>query len=393
MTKNSIDKVKLRFKNESSGLLDIISKIIFLIFFKINALKKVIITTTSIFCLLSSYGQERTFSPWLVPKEGKPLLSYIEPIIASGSGDHISMFVKPENYDRKEWDEFISASHEGGIRIVYLAVGGSEKSFDTPEARKKTVDKWILKAKKYAFDGIDMDIEHITPEVKNEHIKFVKYAAERLHKEGLKLAMAVGYYPAMLQKPFVWWYDPVTIGNYCDNIRIMLYDQNFGGGKMDDELKKRLDCYGMGPTCSYPYAEQALNFWMEFVPTEKLTINIPAYSNIYYLDPQYNVGVKDLYAKNGQSYYPSPQDINKDKPVHKYWSWLDRIWVYIYTSSIDGRLKKFYAADKDSTSHLLSLFQEKGISSVGMWIYDGNSAKKQWQEMNKIVLDWASSEK
>lgn len=348
---------------------------------------------------LVSYGQKRNFSPWLILKD-KPLLSYVVPIITSGSGDHISLFVTPEKYEKEEWNEFIQTCHKGGISTVYMTVFGSEKSFDTPEARKKTVDEWIEQAKKHAFDGIDMDIENLSPEVREEHIIFVKYAAKRLHKEGLKLAMAVGFYPPMLEKPFIWWYDPATIATYCDNIRVMLYDQYFAGGKMNPQLADRLDCYGMGPTCSYPFAVEALDFWMKFVPTEKLTINVPAYSNVYYVDPQYKEGVKDASTKSkngiqfvGQQYYPKPQDIDENEPVHKYWSWADRIWVYIYSSNIDGRLRKFYASDETSTSHLLKLFEEKGITSVGMWFYEGNQMDNQWEEVNKVVLDWSSAKK
>jgi spore germination protein YaaH len=272
-------------------------------------------------------------------------------------------------------------------------VGGSEKSFDTPEARKKTVDEWIDLAKKYAFDGIDMDIENLSPEVKEAHVIFVKYVAERLHKEGLKLAMAVGFYPPMVEKPLDWWYDPATIGAYCDNIRVMLYDEYWAGGKMSEALAGRPDSYGMGPTCSYPFAVEAINFWMKFAPSEKLTINIPAYSNVYYLDPKYNEGVKDAYSGNGQSSYPKPQDIDEKKPVHKYWSWIDRIWVYIYTGNIDGKLKIFYASDKASTRHLLNLIEEKGISSVGMWYYQGIYSGRQWEKVNEIVLDWTMKKK
>ena len=354
-----------------------------------NTLKKEIIIVVTLFFSLVSFGQQRNFSPWLVIRD-KPLLSIIEPIIASGTGNHISMFVRPESYEKVVWDEFVKTCHNGGISTIYLAVGGSEHSFDTPEARKITVDKWIERAKKYTFDGIDMDIEHITPEVKEEHIIFVKYAAKRLHEEGLKLAMAVGFYPPMLEKPFIWWYDPVTLGTYCDHIRVMLYDQNWSGGKMSPMLTDRKDAYGMGPTCSYSYAREALDFWLKFVPTEKLVINIPAYSNVYYVDPQYPEGVNDTYTQNGQCYLPKPQDIDENKPVHKYWSWIDRIWVYIYSSNIDGRLRKFYATDKTSTSHLLQLLEDRGITSVGMWIYHGNQSDKQWTDVNEAVLEWSS---
>ena len=356
-------------------------------------LRETIVVMLLMLSSLVGVAQQRNFSPWLVPSKDKALLSYVEAINLKEVGDHISMFVNPENYTREEWNGFIKACHEGTIQTVYLAVGGSEKSFDTAEARKKTVDNWIEKAKKYAFDGIDMDIEHITPEVKEEHIIFVKYAAERLHKEGLKLAMAVGFYPPMLKKPFVWWYDPETIGEYCDHIRVMLYDQNYGGGKMSAELADRIDCYGMGPTCSYPFAEQALDFWMKFVPKNKLTINIPAYSNVYYLNPNYPFGVEDFSTKYGQTYFSSPQDIDKNNPVHKYWSWIDRIWVYIYTSSIDGKLKKFYASDKDSTSELLKLFEEKGILSIGMWTYEGITSKEYRKQINELAINWAVGKK
>jgi len=221
----------------------------------------------------------------------------------------------------------------------------------------------------------------------------VKYAAERLHKEGLKLAMAVGFYPPMVEKPRVWWYDPATIGTYCDNVRVMLYDEYWAGGKMSSELAGRPDSYGMGPTCSYPFAVEAMDFWMKFALPEKLTINIPAYSNVYYLDPQYNEGVKDAYSGGGQSYYPKPLDIDENKPAHKYWSWIDRIWVYTYSGNVDGRLKIFYASDETSTHHLLKLIDKKGITSVGMWYYQGIYSKKQWKEVDEAVLNWSVSKK
>ena len=353
--------------------------------------KKSILFAFALLFSLASYGQKRNFSPWIRIYDEQHLLDYVEPIIKSGSGDHISLFVPQEKFDQEKWKAFIRACHDGGITTVYKCLGGSEKDFDTPEARKNTVDQWIELAKKYAFDGIDMDLEHLSPDVKEEHIIFVKYAAKRMHEAGLKLAMAVGFYPPMVQKPFVWWYDPATIGQYCDNIRVMLYDEYWAGGKMNPDLAGQLDCWGIGPTCSYPYARESIEYWMKFAPAEKLTINVPAYSNVYYVDPQYRTGVKGPYTNAGQCYYPRPQDIDESKPVHKYWSWVDRLWVYIYTSKADGRLRMFFASDAASTSHLLDLFEEKGIGSVGMWSYQGNQMDQQWNEVNDLILKWTSA--
>lgn len=127
-----------------------------------------------------------------------PVILLLLSDIGSGVGDHISLFVNPEDFNKSEWDAFRQSCHKGGISTVYKCVDGSEKIFDTPEARKLTVDEWIKVAKKYSFDGIDMDIENLSPEIKEEHIIFVQYASERMHKEGLKLAMAVGFYPLMV---------------------------------------------------------------------------------------------------------------------------------------------------------------------------------------------------
>ncbi len=148
------------------------------------------------------------------------------------------------------------------------------------------------------------------------------------------------------------------------------------------------------------YARESLEFWLKYVPACKLTVNVPAYSNVYFVDPKYPEGVKDAATKSrngyqfvGQQYYPRPQDLDENMPVHKYWSWVDRLWVYIYSSNIDGRLRKFYASDEASTRQLLNLFEEKGITSVGMWFYEGNHMDKQWEQMNEVVLDWSSAKK
>jgi len=330
---------------------------------------------------VSSFAQKRSFSPWIVIKD-KPLVSYVKPILGSGIGNHISLFVNPDRYDKKEWNKFIESCHRGGIETIYLSVGGKEKSFDTFEARQKTVSQWIEKAEKYSFDGIDMDLENLSPSVKKKHVEFLKYASEKLHNKGLKLGMAVGFYPAMIKTPLVWWYDPSAVGVFCDNVRIMLYDEYWAGNKNS-----------MGANCSYTFAMQALDFWMKYVSSEKLTVNIPAYSNVYYLDPQYTDGVVDKYTKYGQSRYPFPPDIDKTYPVHKYWAWESRIYIYIYKSNIDGRLRKFYANDENSTKYLLDLFAQRGITSVGMWTYKGDKTPKEWLKLNEEVFDWCKNVK
>lgn len=345
----------------------------------------------SVFCILLVivpqilHGQVRDFSPWLVIKGERELMSYVNPIINSGAGDHVSLFVKPGKFNPTEWNAFIDSTHQGGIGTIYMSVTGSEKSFEDRKAMELTVNNWIGRAKKYRFDGIDMDIENLAPKVKEAHSAFIQYASERVHEAGLKLAMAVGFYPPMTIDPVQWWYDPVIIGEYCDHVRIMLYGQYTGSRSIGLD---RPDLSGIGPTSSYPYAKESLEFWIDKVPRDKLTVNLPAFSTVFYLEPEFHEGVQDEYTRKvGKSYFPSPQDIDRTKANQRYWSWVERVWVYSYTSTLDGRLRLFYASDEDSTKHLLELLASKGIESVGMWIFTGDQIP-EWEGVNQLALDW-----
>lgn len=353
-------------------------------------LVKYLVFVISALHIIGLHAQTRSFSPWIVPKNGRALNAYIDPIIERGVGDHISLFVKPENYTSREWKGFIEKAHAGGIHTVYMSVSGSEKSFDTPSSREKTVDNWIKRARKYKFDGVDMDIENLSPSVRESHLIFLKYVSQRLHQEGLRLAMAVGFYPPMMTQPLEWWYDPEAIGNYCDHIRLMLYGQYTG--KNMAAAGSRPDMRGMGPTCSYSFARNALEFWLKNVPKDKLTVNIPAFSTVFYPDPAYPEGVHDEFTRKiGKSYYPVPQDIDASKPHRHYWSWIEQVWVYVYTSSLDGRLRIFYASDEDSTQQLLQLMDKKGILHLGMWTYTGELIP-EWNDVNQLVLDWCKKQ-
>ena len=88
-----------------------------------------------------------------------------------------------------------------------------------------------------------------------------------------------------------------VIGETNDMVRVMNYDmyipatprtdltarpdRYYAGGRGAMANSSRPDCYGMGPTSTAPWAAMGMQWWLGQVPTHKLVMGIPAYSNDY----------------------------------------------------------------------------------------------------------------
>ena len=107
--------------------------------------------------------------------------------------DSISVFGEPGT-------DFMNYCHDLDIEVYYCVTGGGE-NFDTPQHRKETTNKYLRLCRKYGFDGIDMDYEHLNPNLVDAYTKFLNELSLALHKDSRKLAICVGFYPAMYQRP------------------------------------------------------------------------------------------------------------------------------------------------------------------------------------------------
>ena len=303
--------------------------------------------------------ENRSVHPWFIYKEGSSFKE-IEPykdLIYS-----LSVFGEPSK-------NFIDQCHQNGIE-VYRAVSGNESTIDTPEKRESVVNDYVKECDTKGYDGIDLDFEHLDAEFQSTYSEFLNLAAERLHKIGKKLSHCVGFYPTLYEdKHAKTFYHPEVLAKTCDLIRVMCYDMYFAPAIGDELLNHREDCMGIGPTSSYPWVKDAMEYWLSQIPSQKLVMALPTYGN------DYAITCEPL--KGRQIYAMLPDSVKGILPT-AIWNYYHKLNIYLYDGE-DGYKHIFYASDASSTQELLKLAQELGIDRIGFWHFNSVSSD-MWEE-------------
>lgn len=292
---------------------------------------------------------EKKIYPWFIYKDGSSFKD-IEPV--KELVNSISVFGNPPK-------SFIDECHQNNIE-VYHAVGGNEENINTPEKIKALVDSYVDDCHANGYDGIDMDFEHLNPDVQDTYTGFLELASQKLHAARKKLSHCVGFYPALYQdEKTKMFHDPEVLARTCDLVRVMCYDMYFAPGVGNPELKHRDDCMGVGPTSNFPWTKETMCFWMKHIPRNKLVMALPAYSNDYAVTGN---------IKGRQIYQSVPDSVSGVLPSPT-WLCYEKVNMYLYDST-DGQRHLFYASDARSTEALLKLADELEIPQIGFWHFD-----------------------
>lgn len=296
--------------------------------------------------------------PWMICNE-QSSFSEVEPV--KDMIGSLSIFGNPTA-------EFLDECHKNGIE-VYHAVGGNEASINTPEKVDSLIATYLEKCES-GFDGIDLDFEHLDPDVQNTYSAFLRKASQQLHNAGKKMSHCVGYYPASVNNPDAkQFYDPAVLAETCDLVRVMCYDMYFAphfGSEENDGA--------MGPTSDYPWTEEAMKFWKERIPAEKLVMALPAYGNDFALTGKLS---------GRQIYNTTPDSVQGELP-EPVWMYYEKINMYLYDHP-DGSRHLFYPSDSRSTAALLELAEKLEMPLIGFWHF-GSVSDDMWG----VTRDWFS---
>lgn len=304
--------------------------------------------------------------PWFIYKDGSSSFKDIAPVKELiGS---ISIFGNPPK-------SFIDECHQNNIE-VYQAVSGNEENIDTPEKMNALVDEYVINCNTSGYDGIDLDFEHLSPDIQSTYTDFLTLASQKLHAAGKKLSHCVSFYPdSYRDEDTKMFYDPAVLAKTCDLVRVMCYDMYFAPGVGNPELKHRDDCMGVGPTANYPWVKEAMLFWVNRIPKDKLVMALPAYANDYAVTGN---------MKGEQIYQSVPDSVSGVLPVPT-WLCYEKVNMYLYDNT-DGNRHLFYASDARSTEALLELADELAISQIGFWHFDSVDPQ-MWKVTEKWKLE------
>ncbi len=255
-----------------------------------------------------------------------------------------------------------AASHVPVMPIVAAMVQADlHKLLTTPAARTAFNDSLLSECKKNGYSGFQIDFENVIWTDRDLLSNLVAETAAALHKAALQLTIATvpnapGFpgkssYSHWLYANWRGAYDLKALAQSVDLICLMTYDQNTRWTMP-------------GPVAGYPWTVQNLEYALEFVPKEKLSLGIPVYGYHWFAgDPG-----KDE-KPNPTAEYIGQQGVDQYLAAyhpHLEWDSADRAaWFYFYRD--DNREWVFYT-DKRGFQERLALARDRGLQGFCSWV-------------------------
>ncbi len=128
----------------------------------------------------------------------------------------------------------------------------------------------------YNLDGVNVDIENVTHEQRDQYTEFVRLLREKIpsYKE---VSVAVAANPNDWQTGWHGSYDYTELSKYADHLFIMTYDEHYEGGDA-------------GPVASIDFVENSIKYALSKTTADKIVLGIPLYGRVWSLDSNRIVG-------------------------------------------------------------------------------------------------------
>ena len=256
-----------------------------------------------------------------------------------------------------------AAQHHVPVMPIVAAMVQADlhKLLTTPSARNAFIVSLLSECKKHGYSGFQIDFENVNWTDRDPLSALVAETSAALHQQGLQLTIATvpnapgspgeSRYSHWLYANWRGAYDLKALAQSADLICLMTYDQNTRWTEP-------------GPVAGYPWTVQNLEYALQFVPKEKLSLGIPLYGYHWFAgDP----GKEEK--PNPTAEYIGQQDI--DQYVAAYhpqaeWDSVDRTaWFYFYRD--DTREWVFYT-DKRGFQERLALVRDRGLQGFCSWV-------------------------
>ena len=143
---------------------------------------------------------------------------------------------------------FIKSMHDRGIKVVPFLSNHWNRTaginaLQNVESLSTQIADYI---EEYNLDGVNVDIENVTHEQRDQYTEFVRLVLEKVpaHKE---ISVAVAANPNNWQVGWHGSYDYSALAEYADHLLIMAYDEHYEGSEA-------------GPVASINFVENSIKY-------------------------------------------------------------------------------------------------------------------------------------
>ncbi len=245
------------------------------------------------------------------------------------------------------------------------------------EARRRAVRSLVELCRRHGFQGIQFDFENVAMTDRDAFTRFFRETAEALHAAGFQLSAAVVHRPDELPGPtryhawlFENWragYDLEEMARIGDFLSIMSYSQH----------TRRTP---PGPQAGLEWQREVVEYFLRFVPPEKLSLGIPTGSqhwSTHYderIQPEmarsYSEGVSHAWALH----------LVEAHDAELRWSEEDQVPYAFYP--VGGTFEWIFLEDARSFEAKLGLVDEYDLRGFSVWVL-GPEDPEIWQVLER----------
>ncbi len=188
------------------------------------------------------------------------------------------------------WPNWLSAIHDLKIKITptiaWFDGDGIHNLLSNKKKRIAQEDAIAALANLPNFDGVDIDYEGKKAETKNYFSLFIQGLATRLHTKKKTLSCTIeprtplaSLYRIMPTSTVERANDYNVLNTYCDEVRIMAYDQGFIDYKLND--KKAINGNFYAPVADPEWVKKVIGEATPYIKKNKIMLGIPTYGYEY----------------------------------------------------------------------------------------------------------------
>lgn len=263
-------------------------------------------------------------------------------------------------------ESYVKKAHQMGLQVWALIDNfdsgvSTYELFSSSAARDALIDNMMQEAKRYGFDGWNIDFETLASKTGPHYVQFIKELSIRCRMEGLVLSID-NHVPATYNA----FYDLETQGKVADYVIIMAYDEHYSGSDT------------AGSVASIGFLKRAVNNTLASVPKERIVMGIPFYTRLW--AEQETDGVVHLSSEaltmNGAA------DVLERNQVQAEWN--EETAQNYAEFEQDGITYKIWLEDEDSLRERLTVISEADLAGIAAWRL-GFETKEIWPIIEEYI--------
>jgi spore germination protein YaaH len=260
-------------------------------------------------------------------------------------------------------------AREHGVRVMpYVNQPGFDQEMLTAlladdAARRRAIGFLLEACRQYDLYGIQFDFENISVRDRDAYTRFYQEAATALRAEGYRISMAVVHRPGELPGPsryHAWlfrnWragYDLEAIGRIGDFVTVMTYSQH----------TRRTP---PGPNASVAWDRDVIEYFLRYVPAEKLSLGIPTVSQHWYTSQEDRITPEMARSYSATVTYDRARALIERNDGELHWSETHQV-AYAFFSR-GGTFEWVFMEDARSFRSKLDLVREFGLRGFSVWV-------------------------